>query len=229
MDLTCSNSEGPDLQPAGSADELHRQFSFSLEGEDRIIERKLGLETPGFYVDVGAHHPFRYSNTALFYENGWRGVNIDANPGSMEEFLLHRPDDVNIETAIGAAEGSRQFFQYNDSAFNGIDNDIRDKLEGTIWEFEGTRTVETAPLKSLLKDIPFDDSMPNFLNVDVEGIELEVLQSNDWNRFPFQLVVVEQHFKDPAGLFTSEIFQYLDRKGYRLVAFTGLTAFYQRR
>ncbi len=76
--------------------------SYSIEGEDRIV-RSLFWEKrdTGFYVDVGAHHPFRFSNTYLFYTQGWRGINIDATPGSMRAFKKHRPRDINLEIGIG--------------------------------------------------------------------------------------------------------------------------------
>ncbi|WP_233706612.1 FkbM family methyltransferase, partial [Helicobacter marmotae] len=82
---------------------IYRHASYSIEGEDRILSALMGDKEgkSGFYVDVGAHHPFRYSNTYLFYTWGWMGINIDATPGSMAAFRKHRPRDINIECAIG--------------------------------------------------------------------------------------------------------------------------------
>lgn len=75
--------------------------SYSQEGEDMILSRIFGDKKNGFYVDVGAHHPFRFSNTYLFYKRGWLGINIDAMPGSMRLFDRFRKNDINIESAIG--------------------------------------------------------------------------------------------------------------------------------
>ena len=61
-------------------------YSWSQEGEDRILYRIFEQQPVGFYVDVGAHHPKRFSNTYFFYRRGWRGINIDAMPGSMKNF-----------------------------------------------------------------------------------------------------------------------------------------------
>ena len=76
--------------------------SYSIEGEDRIVRALLWEKhDKGFYVDVGAHHPFRFSNTYLFYTQGWSGINIDATPGSMKAFNKYRPRDINLEVGVG--------------------------------------------------------------------------------------------------------------------------------
>ena len=76
--------------------------SYSIEGEDRIVRTLLWRKhDKGFYVDVGAHHPFRFSNTYLFYTQGWSGINIDATPGSMKAFNKYRPRDINLEVGVG--------------------------------------------------------------------------------------------------------------------------------
>ena len=74
--------------------------SYSQEGEDIILARIFGKQQNGFYVDVGAHHPYRFSNTYFFYKRGWKGINIDAMPGSMKIFNKYRPRDKNIEAGI---------------------------------------------------------------------------------------------------------------------------------
>ena len=81
--------------------------SFAQEGEDRVLFSLLfklhgGKHIDnGFYVDVGAHHPYYLSNTYIFYRQGWRGLNIDAMPGSMALFEKNRPRDINLESGVG--------------------------------------------------------------------------------------------------------------------------------
>ncbi|MFT7246563.1 MAG: hypothetical protein ACI82A_003940, partial [Candidatus Azotimanducaceae bacterium] len=70
--------------------------SWSQEGEDQILRRIFEQQSTGFYVDVGAHHPKRFSNTFLFYKLGWQGINIDAMPGSMALFNRERSRDLNL-------------------------------------------------------------------------------------------------------------------------------------
>ena len=66
-----------------------------------ILIRIFSNKSHGFFIDVGAHHPKRLSNTYYFYKRGWRGVNIDAMPGSMREFSKFRKRDINLEIPIG--------------------------------------------------------------------------------------------------------------------------------
>ena len=75
-------------------------LSFSQEGEDLVLYRLLGHQTKGVYVDVGAHHPYRFSNTFKFYLLGWSGINIDPLPGSKQLLDEKRPRDINLEAGI---------------------------------------------------------------------------------------------------------------------------------
>ena len=93
--------------------------SYSIEGEDIILRRILGeKKTVGFYIDVGAHHPKRFSNTYHFYKEGWRGINIDAMPGSMKLFRKIRPRDTNLEFAISNKRQNLIYYRFNEPALN---------------------------------------------------------------------------------------------------------------
>src|SRR5580700_9536062 len=96
--------------------------SYAQEGEDMVMRRFFeSRATPGFYVDVGAHHPQRFSNTYFFYRQGWRGINIDAMPGSMKAFETLRPRDINIEAAVSAEHQSLTYAIFNEPALNSFD------------------------------------------------------------------------------------------------------------
>lgn len=94
--------------------------SYSQEGEDLILNRLFANKDKGFYIDIGAHHPYRFSNTYLFYLNGWTGINIDAMPGSMTPFKSKRPKDINLEVPILDKEGIMTYYQFNEPALNGF-------------------------------------------------------------------------------------------------------------
>ena len=95
---------------------------YSQNGEDLIINRFLNNKKKGFFVDVGAHHPIRFSNTFLFYKKGWSGINIDAMPGSMKYFNKYRPRDINIEMGVGIKKNRSIFYQFNEPALNTFDS-----------------------------------------------------------------------------------------------------------
>lgn len=98
--------------------------SYSQEGEDMILRRIFGNQKNGFYVDVGAHHPKRFSNTYYFYKKGWRGINIDAMPGSMKAFDKIRRRDVNIEKPISDQKQLLTYFAFNEPALNGFSREL---------------------------------------------------------------------------------------------------------
>ena len=113
----------------GNATKILSSFS-AKEGEDIILSEFFPNKTDGFYVDVGAHHPMRFSNTHMFYKKGWRGINIDAMPGSMKAFERKRPRDINLEIGVSGKEGEMTFYMFDDPALNGFSMEIskdRDK------------------------------------------------------------------------------------------------------
>lgn len=98
--------------------------SYSQEGEDLVLARifeELRI-TKGFFVDIGAHHPARFSNTNYFYRRGWRGINVDALPGTKKLFQRKRPRDITIECGVGSQEGVLKYFVFNEPALNTFQN-----------------------------------------------------------------------------------------------------------
>ena len=109
---------------------LDGRAAFSQEGEDLILARVFETQPQGFYVDVGAHHPTKFSNTHYFYLRGWHGINIDATPGSMAAFRKSRPRDINIETAIAEQQTKLAFHIFNDPALNTFDSALAKERDG---------------------------------------------------------------------------------------------------
>lgn len=203
--------------------------SYSQEGEDLLLTQLMGeiALQAGFYVDVGAHHPTRFSNTWKFYQSGWRGINIDPTPGCMAEFEKLRPYDINLEMGISMYEGERDFYCYNETALNGIDNDRREELANSHYKLQDIIKINTKPLSSILDYHGIVLNAPNFLNIDVEGLEMEVLKSNHWKKYPFQWIMVEQRGEDATTLDQSEPWLFLSSIGYQAVAFSGRTIIYK--
>jgi hypothetical protein len=129
----------------------HARVAYSQEGEDLLLLRMLERHPPGFYVDVGAHHPERFSNTRLLYGRGWRGINIDGTPGSMEAFERDRPEDINIESIISTDGEPREFFQFDEPALNSVSKDLStDRAMNTDYRIMSTITLPSRPLRDVL-------------------------------------------------------------------------------
>jgi FkbM family methyltransferase len=208
------------------------QSSYAQEGEDRLLLPLLGfpkrVET-GFYVDVGAHHPERFSNTFLFYEMGWHGINIDAMPGSMNGFMRSRPRDINVEAAVAEEVGSLTFYEFNEPALNGFSKDLAEQRAGQLydWKIIRERRLTTVPLSQLLeKHLPREQKI-DFMSIDVEGLDLEVLRSNDWEKFrPSILLVEDSDEVVGSNGEASEITRFLEARDYRSCCKTLLTTFF---
>lgn len=103
------------------ASEDFRNLSYSQEGEDLILNRYFDGKLNGFYCDIGSFHPKQYSNTYLFYLNGWTGINVDPRPGSKELFDSLRPKDINLEFAVSnELETEVSYFLYNNPVYNSL-------------------------------------------------------------------------------------------------------------
>lgn len=214
--------------------ELKRQLcdygitAYSQEGEDLVLWRFFGGKSSGFYVDVGAHHPIRFSNTFLFYRKGWRGINIDAMPGSMKEFTRIRRADKNIEAAISDTEQELDFFVFNDPALNTFSPDVAKTYE-KIPHFKviSKKKIRTTTLAEILeKELPPGQKI-DFLSIDVEGLDENVLRSNNWKKFKPRVVLVELLNSRIDQIENNVAYLILREKGYRLFAKTINTFFFE--
>jgi FkbM family methyltransferase len=206
-----------------------RRVSYSQEGEDLILAALFDLgesKKSGFYVDVGAYHPKRFSNTFLFYINGWSGINIDAMPGSMLAFKRERPRDINIESAVGEDDKTLTFYEFNEPTLNGF---CRDRVPPGYrdWMIIRERQLTTRKLSHLLEEHLPAAKPIDFMNVDVEGFNLQVLKSNDWGKFrPAIILAEDDEAIAPNGTGDSRITTYMLEKGYKFCCKTLLTTFF---
>lgn len=195
--------------------------SYSQEGEDMILARLFEKKDTGFYVDVGAHHPQRFSNTYYFYKKGWRGINIDAMPGSMVLFNKIRSRDINIEKPVSDKKEILTFYAFNEPALNGFSKEISEtRNDGVNYFIKFTKDIETLTLEEILdKNLPKDQTI-DFLSIDVEGFDLKVLKSNNFNKYKPKVILIEaleNHLKD---MDSNEIVRYLMQAKYILMAKT---------
>lgn len=200
--------------------------SYAQNCEDVLLERVFADVEQGFYVDVGANDPDHCSLTRHFYNHGWRGINFE--PGTIFEKLRQaRPRDINLNIAVSASPGSLPFHEY--PAASGLATleaappDVRPELlAGAV-----TRTVPVRPLRDVFAELqppPID-----FLSVDVEGHERQVLLSNDWSRWRPRVLVIEAVLparQVPSHQHWEDVVLAAD---YRFACFDGINRFYVRR
>ena len=188
-----------------------------------ILRRLFEGRQSGFYVDVGAHHPRRFSNTYHFYRMGWLGINIDAMPGSMSLFRRLRGRDINLEIAVGKEKELLSFYCFNEPALNTFERDLAMARNRGPHKIVREELLQTNPLKEILARYLPSGQMIDFLSVDVEGRDLDVLRSNDWKRFRARVVMAESTGESLETVKENEIYKYMQQQHYRLWAKTANT------
>jgi hypothetical protein len=189
--------------------------SWSQEGEDMILHRIFYGKKNGFYVDIGAHHPKRFSNTYFFYRHGWRGINIDAMPGSMKLFNKWRPKDINLEIGVAEETGILNYYVFNETALNSFSKEVseqRDLVESNYYIKEVIQ-VKVAPLSEILDRYNVPNNI-DFFSIDVEGYDLSVIKSNDWSKYRPTIVLVEILDSSMHKIEQSDIGRFMSEIGY---------------
>lgn len=199
--------------------------SYSHSGEDRLIWKLFGYARGGTYVDVGCYHPADYSNTYLLYCAGWRGLAIDADDHFLALYATMRPEDKVRNVGISVAPGTATLFTFDDRSLNTFDPSIaaeREAADPARWL--GEIAVPVKRLDQLLAEEAIGHF--DFLNIDVEGRDLAVLQSNDWQRWKPRIIAVEDHEMDLSRVDRSATYQFLAATGYALQSQCNYTSVY---
>jgi FkbM family methyltransferase len=207
----------------------HWTPSYAQEGEDRILWRLLEGEPPGFYVDVGAHHPRRFSNSYLFYRAGWSGLTVDADPDAAPLFARQRPRDLHVCAGVAEAPGRLTYYRFDESALNTFDAPLAaERAKLPRYRALAPLTVEVTTLAALLhRHVPAGREI-GFLSVDVEGYDARVLRSSDWQAYRPRYVLAESLGASLATLAGDECCACLRSVGYEPFAKTVQTVIYRR-
>jgi FkbM family methyltransferase len=199
-------------------------ISYAQNAEDVVLARLFGSRASGRYVDIGAGDPVEDSVTKHFYDLGWSGVNIEPVPALAERLAAARPRDVNLVAAVSAKPGTAVLHVVTDAwGRTTLDDELagryRDEEDWQVRDIE----VEVLTLADVLDGHPGEI---DFLKIDVEGAEQDVIEGADWTRHRPRIVVVEA--TDP-GCATPAFENWepvLTGAGYRCALFDGLNRFY---
>ena len=158
-------------------------LSYSQYGEDMVL-RAIFARYPhsykGFYVDVGAHHPKRFSNTYYFYERGWRGICIDPRPSLSKLFARDRKYDICLELGVAENEGTLTYYMFKEPALNTF-SELR--MKNSDHQVIQKKIVMTMPLRKILAQYMPVGCTIDILSIDAEGFDLQVIRSNDFQEF----------------------------------------------
>lgn len=205
-------------------------LSYSQEGEDLILNRIFEGKSVGFYVDVGAHHPCRFSNTYFFYKKGWSGINIEPNPAVVSVFKSRRSRDINLQVGVAENNGTLKYYYFDEPALNTFDRDIvEERLATTTYKVTKIEDIPVLRLDEILsKHLPYKQVI-DFLSIDVEGLDFLVLKSNDWSAYRPTCVLVEVLNTTLEDIVESEIHAFMKNNGYALFSRTYNTLIFRDR
>lgn len=202
--------------------------SYSQKGEDLVIDKLLGYKKSGFYVDIGANDPTRFSNTKKFYLKGWRGINIEPDFNNYQKFVKKRKNDINLNMGIGQTQATLKFYRFMPDTLSTFSQKEADSFIKQGYKLENVIDVVVNRLADVLNEYCVGKEI-DFINIDTEGFDMAVLRGNDWRKFSPALVCIETAIHsidgkdnrrdDKQGLF-------LENMGYKKVYDNGLNSIY---
>ena len=199
-----------------------KRKSYAMDGEDIAIDLFNKKKNNGFYVDVGAHHPIQRNNTHLLFKKGWEGINIDVNQFSIDLFNFLRPNDLNLQVAVSNKEGDILFFyQKKFSQLNTTDKKIAEEnFQGNFQQ----RKVKCQTIKNILDNSKYKNKKIDFLNIDVEGSEMKVLETLNFKIYDPSLICIEilgyrdlSPEKREIEIKNNRIYKFLVDRGYKKI------------
>jgi FkbM family methyltransferase len=190
-----------------------RNGSYSQHGEDLFISDYFKRKASGYYVDIGASHPFRISNTYLLYENGWRGITVEPISRLVALHRRWRPKDTVIAAGAGINSGTATFFQMTPSVFSTFDEET-----ATRYTREGiakTQKVQTFPIIGIndILAMASKNGRIDLLSIDVEGLDTSIIKAADLETHKPELLCIESNTSQD----TQDLSNILDAKGYKII------------
>jgi len=185
-------------------------------GEDIFINRIFKNIFDGTYVDVGCYHPYKGSLTANLYKKNWSGINIDISKTSIDLFRMVRKRDINLNLAVSDFDGETFFFEnspINQQNSLIMQNDKQNKVK-----------IESCTLNTILKKNNFNNF--DYLNIDVEGSELNVIKGIDLKKFQPKLITIENNELQPKEYFDNDVYKILINNNYVFINKIGVTNFF---
>ena len=192
---------------------------FAEFAEDVMVNRIFKNHKKGIYIDIGAYHPYKGSLTYMLFKKGWRGMNVDLSRTSIDLFNIARPKDLNICCAISNKTEKKTY--YENSPVNQQNSLIKQNDQQKEIEIEAYR------LADLLTSKNFEN--PDYLNIDTEGNEMDVLEGIDFNKVKPKLVTIEENDFSKISNFKSQKASFMNDRNYALINTIGVTMFFYQK
>lgn len=203
-------------------------ISYAQAGEDLVLDFLTGHRPGGFYVDVGCNHPVRTSNSYRFYRKGWQGIAVDANRRFAKDFAWTRPRDRFVHACVSDQPGEVEFHLFKESALSSISGKPLYHSPDQ-YKLERVECLPTRTLSSILEECDAPARF-EFLSIDVEGHDEEVLRSADLRVHSPTVIIIELNATDLdiGAIGRSSVARHLAGFGYAPVAVHWSNVFFKR-
>ena len=190
-------------------------------GEDLFIQNYFKNKPKGFYIDVGCYHPLQGNNTHLLYKNGWSGINFDINHYSIKLFDFLRKRDLNIHSGISRKKNKlTMYYRKEINMLNTLDEKIAKIHFRNGYK---KKNIQVNTLNFFISKKFKKLNRIDFINIDVEGYELDALKSLNFSTYKPQLICIEIHnIKNMYDtnykyLKSNDVYNYLINKKYKVI------------
>lgn len=207
-----------------------KQCSYSQCGEDLILNALLSGKKRGFYVDIGSNDVRRLNNTYFFYKRGWRGINVEPNISKCRTFNWFRSRDINLNVGVAQMEGEADFYSFHPDTLSTFSKEVADEYQANGYQLKQVQRVQLLPLSRIFERNLSSEQSIDFMTVDTEGYDIEVLKSNNWELYRPAYIILESldHKNDGTGQkLNATMDAYMSEIGYEIVADTYLNSIYK--
>ena len=200
-----------------------KKISYSLTSIDLIVDY-IFKKNNGIYIDVGCNHPVYNNNTYLLSKKGWQGINIDIDKKSVQLFDLFRKKDLNINLAVSSKKTELEYINFHEKS---PINMIKTNQNRNLHSLEKTKKIKSDTLDSIIEKSQFKDKKIDFVSIDVEGHELEVIKGFNLKKYKPSIIVIEFLDKNLKkieiknfnldNIVNSEIYKLMIKNDYHMV------------
>jgi FkbM family methyltransferase len=207
--------------------------SYSMFGEDLFVQNYFRNKAKGFYIDVGCYHPLEGNNTHLLYKNGWSGINFDINHYSIKLFNFLRKRDLNIHSGISRKKNKlTMHYRKEINMLNTLDEKIAKIHFRNGYK---KKNIQVNTLNFFISKKFKKLNKIDFINIDVEGYELDALKSLNFSTYKPQLICIEIHNikkmydTNYKYLKSNDVYNYLINKNYKVIWKNKYSFIFERR
>jgi len=200
------------------------ELSYSQNLEDYHLSLAFAGQTTGTYIDVGAGHPIADNVSFWFYERGWQGVVVEPQAELAALYQRLRPRDIAVRSLVGRQCGEIDFHVVD--RLHGFSTTRQDVAQAARAFGVNYQTVRMSVVTLAKLCERHDLGSIDFLKIDVEGAERDVVFGGDWERFRPKVVIAEAVTPMTSEPSWQDWELFLIAQGYRFVLFDTLNRFY---